>query len=132
MATEQILKALAHCSSGASREINCRPCPLYGQSHCIVKLCKGALSIIDEKQAHNENLQKENKYLRERLAEEAKIKEDCFFSVDFDIKALKADTVKKMQERLKDTMLNENDLICLSTNELDQIAKEILEGTQND
>lgn len=38
------------------------------------------------------------------------------------------DTVKKMREKLKDTMLNENDFICISASELDQIAKEILEG----
>lgn len=76
MNTEQTLKALVHCSSGASREINCRPCPLYGQSHCIIKLCKGALSIIDEQQAHNENLKKESKYLRESLDDERKHKED--------------------------------------------------------
>ncbi len=69
----------------------------------IAKNLKKTLSLIKELQAHNENLQKENKYLRERLAEEAEIKEDmgeCFFGVDFDIKALKADTVKKMRHEL--------------------------------
>jgi regulator of replication initiation timing len=35
-----------------------------------------ALAVIDEQQAHNENLQKENKYLRERLAEEMEHKKD--------------------------------------------------------
>jgi hypothetical protein len=35
-----------------------------------------ALALIDEQQAQIENLKKENKYLRERLAEEAEIKED--------------------------------------------------------
>lgn len=44
----------------------------------------------------------------------------------------KTDTVKKMRKRLKDTMLNENDFICISASELDQIAKEILEGEGND
>jgi regulator of replication initiation timing len=42
----------------------------------ITKALKNALALIKELQAHNENLKKENKYLRERLAEEAEIKED--------------------------------------------------------
>ncbi len=56
MIDTQIIKALIHCSSGASREINCRPCPLYNTPHCIVKLCKGALNIIDTQQATIEDL----------------------------------------------------------------------------
>ena len=89
---------------------------------------------IKELQAHNENLKKENKYLRERLAEEMEHKEDCFFSVDLDIKALKADTVKKMRERLyrelaflgaKDKFNKEYFLT-----EVDRVAKEILEGKE--
>jgi hypothetical protein len=37
---------------------------------------KKALALIKELQAHNENLKKENKYLRESLADEREHKED--------------------------------------------------------
>lgn len=42
----------------------------------IAKNLKNALALIKDLQAHNENLKKENKYLRERLAEEMEHKED--------------------------------------------------------
>ena len=55
---------------------DCEDCPYYLSIRCNVKLMQDALAVVDELQAHNENLKKENKYLRERLAEEMKHAED--------------------------------------------------------
>ena len=64
MNAEQIIKAL-----------ECWIKNFDGKLLNFKNLCD-ALALIKELQAHNENLAKENKYLRERLAEEAEIKED--------------------------------------------------------
>jgi fructose-specific phosphotransferase system component IIB len=71
MNTEQIIKALEkeydhrhRLEEDLNIELN------------IAKNLKNALALIKELQAHNENLKKENKYLRERLAEEMEHRED--------------------------------------------------------
>lgn len=71
--------------------------------------------VAKDYEHHNENLKRENKYLRERLAEEMEHKEDmsveftCVFGqphkvsdcpITEEIDKAKADTVKKMQEKL--------------------------------
>lgn len=78
--TEQIIKALECCSS--RDDMACDNCPLdeLNNIDCKRVLFGITLSLIKELQAHNENLKKENKYLRERLAEEAEIKEDMSVS----------------------------------------------------
>lgn len=75
MNTEQIIKALECCST---REGDCENCPLDKATtmNCQWVLLSLCLDVIKEFQAHNENLQNDNKYLRGRLAEEAEIKED--------------------------------------------------------
>lgn len=98
-------------------------------------------------QAHNENLRRENKYLRERLAEEAEIKEDMRkaygeYEETTGLKQIRADTVKKMQDIIaarfavsKVHYMRDEGVTTtyeLTNWQLDQIAKEILEGTQND
>ena len=97
--------------------------------------------------AHNENLWKENKYLRDRLAEEMEHKEDmsveftCVFGqphkvsdcpITEEIDKAKADTVKKMQELINERCIEGGIYPAFVANTIDQIAKEILEGTQND
>lgn len=72
MNTEQIIKAMECCFSNGS----CDGCPYTERVDCRRELERNALALIKELQAHNENLKNENKYLRERLAEEAEIKED--------------------------------------------------------
>lgn len=99
MNTEQIINELEGL-------VQFLTCPSY---------IKNALALIKELHAHNENLKKENKYLRERLAEEAEIKEDmsveftCVFGqphkvsdcpITEEIDKAKADTVKKMRHEL--------------------------------
>lgn len=70
--TEQIIKALEWAVSKEFCE-NCL-CTVYGKSMTI--FLKDALALIKELQAHNENLKRENKYLRESLADEREHKED--------------------------------------------------------
>lgn len=76
MTTEQIIKALECCFINQ----NCNGCSMYNgikpQKDCLEIACKNALALIKELQAHNENLKKENKYLRESLADEREHKKD--------------------------------------------------------
>ena len=104
MTTEQIIKALECCF--INQNCNGCPMynGITTQKGCLEVACKNALALIKEQQAqikvleadrnnykewyvqavgeikefqaHNENLKKENKYLRERLAEEMEHKED--------------------------------------------------------
>lgn len=73
MNTEKVIKALEYCAN--NDECVGVMCPYYATG-CENEMPKDALALFKEFQAHNENLQKENKYLRERLAEEAEVKED--------------------------------------------------------
>lgn len=70
MNTEMIIKALECCSKD-----DCDNCP-NGFGNCYANLAGYALALIKELQAHNVNLKKENKYLRESLADEREHKED--------------------------------------------------------
>jgi hypothetical protein len=76
MNTEQIIKALECCGSNPPKCSTCDYRGKIGKKDCYDYLKADALALIKELQAHNENHKKENKYLRERLAEEAEIKED--------------------------------------------------------
>lgn len=75
MSLVRVVKGLECCSKWSFYG-DCEECPYYQSIRCNVKLMQDALALIDEQQAHNENLKKENKYLRERLAEEMEHKED--------------------------------------------------------
>ena len=79
MTTEQIIKALECCTQKDEKgwvSPVCVDCPFsIGKDDCKA-LDEYALALIKELQAHNENLKRENKYLRERLAEEAEHKDD--------------------------------------------------------
>ena len=93
MNTEQILKALGHCSANH----DCKLCPYRGRIRCIDVMLLDAFVLIKEQQGqiaglnsaietlqgiakdyehYIENLKRENAYLRERLAEEMKLAED--------------------------------------------------------
>jgi hypothetical protein len=148
----------------------CDNCPLdeLNNIDCKRVLFGITRSLIKELQAHNENLKRENKYLRDRLAEEAEIKEDmsvselkaeieilskenetlkittidqyshlcdCHDKIAEMLRQKEADTVKKMQERLKAETITIQDhtgklgsVVLVGT--IDQIAKEILEKTK--
>lgn len=73
------------------------------------------------------SLTEENERLREQNERYAELEEGCYVT---GYKNIKADTVRKMQERLRDrhlTATNPN-VICLYESELDQIVKKISEG----
>lgn len=163
MTTEQIIKALECCSKD-----DCDNCP-NGFGNCYANLAGYALALIKSQQGqivglnsaietlqgvakdyenHNETLKRENKYLRERLAEEMEHKEDmsveftCVFSqphkvsdcpITEEIDKAKADTVKKMQERIHEAAwyfpMYEEERHLIDIGDIDQIAKEILEGS---
>lgn len=76
MNTEQIIKALECCANEGFQD--CENCPLNipHQPCSKVKLPRISLALIKELQAHNITLKRENKYLRDSLAEERKHKED--------------------------------------------------------
>lgn len=75
---------------------------------------------------HYENLWKENKYLREHMWDEVEHAKDLVI----------ADTVRKMLERIAEAAFYEifyhEERHLVNMDDIDQIAKEILEGTQND
>lgn len=72
MNTEQIIKALECCFSNGS----CDGCPYTERVDCRRELERNALALIKELRAYIENFKKENKYLRESLADEREHKED--------------------------------------------------------
>lgn len=76
MNTEMIIKGMKCCGSNPPKCSICDYRGKIGKKDCYDYLKADALALIKELQAHNENLKKENKYLRERLAEEAEHKED--------------------------------------------------------
>lgn len=121
---DQIIKAMECCTSGNSVSACMRGCPLYEKEDCEcinddTALLKYALSLIKE-------LTEENEKQKDLLCKaNAKI-----YELQREQEGARADTVRKMQERLKeylddfynlgeDTLLDVPDLI-------DQIAKEML------
>ena len=60
MSLVRVVKGLECCTKGISYG-DCEDCPYYLSIRCNVKLMQDALAVVDELQAHNENLKKENK-----------------------------------------------------------------------
>ena len=98
----------------------------------------------------NDDLTKENERLRNKITCQViipdekmeEIKNECLSRVELDIKAIQTDTVRKMQERLKAKVNADLDRcyalglsvagpFSLFIDEIDQIAKEMLEGESN-
>ena len=122
---EQIIKALECCKS--PKLTKCYGCPRDKEDgHCMYRLNEDALSLIKELTEENERLsgavkqyEEERKYhfemSRKRIVE------------------AKADTVRKMQDRLMECFNNEVEHLAMYTEAqvifaIDQIAKEMLEG----
>lgn len=57
MREDEIMLALKKCSE---EHIVCQTCPLFGETWCHRELAKNTLSLIEEKNAENERLQKYN------------------------------------------------------------------------
>ena len=133
---EQIIKALECCSTTG----DCPKC-LYNDdtSLCINRILKDALSLIKELteekfdiECSYKALKRDNERLHETCTEfERKCASlnDAYEFVNGIVLQSKADTVRKMQERIKAEKFhhkNFGDLVYLA--DIDQIAKEMLEG----
>lgn len=124
---EQIIKAL-ECISGEL--IKCKECAYFNNSSiepypiCRERAANAAISIIKELTEENERLKSVEftcGFLKPHKVLECPIFDE--------IARAKADTVRKMQERLKAqkfTHKNFGELVYVE--DIDQIAKEILEG----
>lgn len=112
---DQIIKALECCLV----ESNCMGCPLHYQyeTDCLKYAGEKALSLIKK-------LNEENERLR-----------DTAYRLECEVHRERADTVRKMLQRIKEdaiavSLLSNPPKFMLEIREdaLDQIAKEILEG----
>jgi predicted transcriptional regulator len=117
MDREQIIKALECCKS--PKLTKCNGCPREQEDgHCMYRLTADALALIRE-------LTEENERLRAEVSVKKKLLVRCSELVEH----IQADTVRKMQERLKSLCVVDQMAItkeqALWT--IDQIAKELLE-----
>ena len=137
MIREQIIKALECCTRTRKSfdDIPCRDCPhnecnlVGGTSErqttgtCQWWLRKDALALIKELTEENERL--------EHICNSYALQYGTAADKEVFLKAERADTVRKMQERLKahfDTYTDEDEETALyMRNLIDQIAKEMLE-----
>ena len=125
---EQIKSDLAICALGY-----CKACH-YNKfiAGCRDELCGDALALINSQEQRIKELAEENERLmREKTALE------CVVSTARN--QAKADTVRKMQERLKAEMRNtakysfgSREYSVIGEAFIDQIAKEMLEGVDNE
>lgn len=114
---EQIIKALECCS-----KTNCKECPYTPSGKvdifditCGINMARDTLALIKK-------LTEENEFHRKTISKNAQIALNV--TVD-EIEKTKADTVRKMQEKLR--AKSEYGTINISLWQLDQIAKEMLE-----
>jgi uncharacterized small protein (DUF1192 family) len=141
MERDNIIKALECCIKaetwGDCQELGCPALTKHGcyfylrtdndnENALYVEMFKDALALITSQEQRIKELTEENERLQAEITHleghrEADIKA---------FKTLKADTVRKMQEKLKAKAKNNewNGTIC--GEDIDQIAKEMLEGEQ--
>lgn len=112
MEREQIIKALGYCIPFSPK---CGECPyreIADLDGCIATNMRNALALIEELTEENDTLKDTNEHLAVILVE------------------TKADTVRKMQERLKEHLEKPEfpwDSFTVAEEVIDQIAKEMLE-----
>lgn len=135
---DEIIKALECCTSIGG----CKKCPysINGKpkdnGDCGQEMLIDALSLLKEFTEENERLR--NRVVckvvipNEKLEE---IKTECLSRVEIDIKAIQADTVRKMQEKLRDQSefnwyADEDRALYYVDLQVwaDQIVREMLEG----
>ena len=127
---EQIIKALECCLV----ESNCTGCPLHHQyeTDCLKYAGEKALSLIKELTEDNEAQAETITNLIDTIKNVSGVKEEyeAFIGgLKPKIDEIRADTVRKMQERLnaqKFTHKNFGELVYVD--DIDKIAKEMLEG----
>lgn len=119
MEKEQIIKALECCANGSYDA--CAQCPLHDGSSSLIEECmegliEQALSRIREQEKRIEELETSCTELTQNLH------------------ACKADTVRKMQEKLKTVFDSESKFVTQTHGNIryivDEIAKGILEETK--
>lgn len=125
---EQIIKALARCCDQTKECHGCEFKGMYGEElYCFDYIKQNALALIKELTEENERLKSVE--FTCGFVKPHKVLECPIFD---EIARTKADTVRKMQERLKehfDTYTDEGEATALYMRKLiDQIAKEMLEG----
>lgn len=116
---EQIIKAL-ECCSGIAK---CVDCPYAEKEDCAKQNARDVIELIKELTEENERL--------EHICNSYALQYGTAADKEVFLKAERADTVRKMQERLKahfDTYTDEDEETALyMRNLIDQIAKEMLE-----
>lgn len=119
---EQIIKALECCKS--SKLTKCNGCPREQEDgHCMYRLTADALALIREQAEEIERLIAESaKEFTCAFASPHKVA-DC--PLPDEVAKAKADTVRKMQERLEASC--DAPHWCVWLGEIEQIAKEMLE-----
>ena len=136
---EQIKKALECCTKA---ELCNDECPYDSFAHCMRKMTRDTLSLINElteeltkkETEYNElyelteDLQKENERLQQTISQLGKNNDEIARVYPLAIKEAKADTVRKMQERLHEQFRESVAYTRSYIHEgIDQIAKEMLE-----
>ena len=121
---EQIIKAIEHCFSDRP----CSKCEWHEVGNgCLSKLEQTAISLIKELTEENERLK------RTQVVQHIHIDEQFRKECEYEMKQLKADTVKKMQERLTSFFANDDTLKYIEVDaeyineQIDHITEEILE-----
>lgn len=126
MNREQIVTALECCVKVGGKTANahyCNDCPLDGE-RCALKLPKNALALIRELTEEKERVEK----LSEDLGRDVDVKLKYILELEDKLETTKADTVQKMQERLKSqSFAHKNFGELVYVEDIDQIAKELLE-----
>ena len=133
---ERIIKCLRHCNGG-----DCEDCKALGACDATWAFHKDALSLIKELAEENEKLRADNRHWISQvncdaaeikiLREHWKVLATTIDKQENELKTIKADTVRKMQERFKVEVIRRYQDIAyrdLFFGVIDQIAKEMLEG----
>lgn len=128
---EQVKKALECCTLG-----DCTPCP-YHQIYvgCRDRMAEDALALSNSQEQRIGELAEENERLKAKNKRYAELEEGCLVT---GYNNIKADTVRNMQERLKQYIdvghYRSPTEICFSeldvANIIDRIAKEMLEDEE--
>ena len=141
---EQIIKALGCCISRNLAE--CHHCPYAPENECHRLVLTNALSLINELTEENESLKQclEHEHASfmetfgeygekcERLTEENERLRDTAYRLECEVHRERANTVRKMQERLHERKVSYGNITfrVVPIDDIDQIAKEMLEGIE--
>ena len=131
----QIIKALECCVT--PRDNDCDNCPLdkYGSVNCKWLLSSLALDVINELTEENKRLELQIE-VKERILESYMLQYGTVADKEVWLKKERADTVRKVRERLAKHFLNDDNLKYIEVDadyiieQIDRIAEEILEGSQ--